>query len=209
MSEKPVLICTMGLPNSGKSTWAKQFSDDHGIPIVNPDSVRLALHGQRFQPEAERFVWATAHVMVKSLFLAGHRVVIVDATNTTRKRRDEWKSDKWDTFFHLFPATKSACIHRARLEDDHDIIPVIDRMAEQWEPLESNEKAGIPLGATGTYSDGKISEDDKGDLRIAIAADRSNKIVRIEFGTPTTWLGLPKESAKELADSLMSKAAQL
>ena len=209
MNEKPILICTMGLPSSGKSTWAKQFSKDHGVPIINPDSVRLAIHGQRFQPNAERFVWATVHAMVHSLFLAGHQLAILDATNTTRKRRDDWQSKHWDTCFYLFPTEKSVCIERAKQEDDEDIIPVIERMAEQWEPLESDEKAGIPLGATGTFSDGKISEDDGGDLRLAVAVDKSSNIVRIEFGKPTAWLGLPKNQAFAFGQMIRDKASEL
>ena len=39
---------------SGKTTWARQ----QGVPIVNRDAIRLALHGQRFEPRAESVVWA-------------------------------------------------------------------------------------------------------------------------------------------------------
>lgn len=42
------LILTIGLPRSGKSTWAKQ----QGCPVVNPDSIRLALHGKAYIQEA-------------------------------------------------------------------------------------------------------------------------------------------------------------
>ena len=71
------LILTVGLPRSGKSTWAMQ----QGYPVVNPDSIRLALHGHRFREESEEHVWAIAKTMVNSLFIAGHDKVIVDATN--------------------------------------------------------------------------------------------------------------------------------
>jgi len=89
------LILTVGLPCSGKSTWALQqtrryASPIYGSPIVCPDQIRLALHGQRFVAMAEPFVWAIARTMVISLFGAGHQKVILDACNTTRKRRDDW-----------------------------------------------------------------------------------------------------------------------
>ena len=35
------LIVMVGLPRSGKTTWARK----QGYPIVNPDSIRLAFHG--------------------------------------------------------------------------------------------------------------------------------------------------------------------
>ena len=92
------LILTVGLPRSGKTTWAKKMN----FPIVNPDSIRLALHGNQFITEAEPMVWEIAKYMVKSLFLAGHNTVILDATNTTVKKRKEWLSKEYDCYFKVF-----------------------------------------------------------------------------------------------------------
>lgn len=122
------LILLAGLPRSGKTTWATQNTT---APIVNPDSIRLALHGQRFAPSAEPFVWAIAKTMVRALFLAGHRTVVLDACNTTAKRRLEWESDDWRTDLHVIETSAVECIRRAVLTGDHDIIPVIKRMAAQ------------------------------------------------------------------------------
>lgn len=135
MPPKPLLICTVGLPRSGKSTWAKK----RNAPIVNPDSVRLALHGQRYASPAEPMVWVIAMYMVKALFLAGHRCVIVDATNTTRKRRDFWQDEGWVTNFHVIDTPEAECIERVPLRDDA-IIPVIERMARGREPLNPDEE---------------------------------------------------------------------
>lgn len=131
------LICTVGLPRSGKSTWAKAA----GHPIVNPDSIRLALHGQRFISEAEPFVWAIAKAMVRSLFLAGHDAVILDATNNTRKRRDEWKSKDWETIFKVIDTPDYQCVDRAIAEGNETILPVIERMSHEHEPLGDDERA--------------------------------------------------------------------
>lgn len=130
-----LLICTVGLPRSGKTTWARSQS----LPIVCPDAIRLAIHGQRFIAEAEAFVWATAKVMAKALFLAGHDTVIVDATNNTRKRRNEWRSTEWDTVFKVIETPTHLCICRAHDEDDQYIVPVIERMADEHEPLGKDE----------------------------------------------------------------------
>lgn len=129
------LICTVGFPRSGKTTWART----QGHPIVNPDSIRLSLHGQRFAVNAEPFVWAIAKVMVRSLFLSGHETVIVDATNTTRKRRDEWIDDGWTTLFKVIETPSGECIRRARSVGDTDIIPIIEKMAAQCELLSPEE----------------------------------------------------------------------
>jgi len=129
---KNKLILMIGLPLSGKSTWAKK----QGHPIVNPDSIRLALHGQRFLSEAEAMVWTIAMYMVKALFLAGHDTVIVDATHTTPKRRDFWKSPEypsWELGYVYNNTAKDVCIARANAVGDTEIIPIIEDMAEKMD----------------------------------------------------------------------------
>lgn len=133
---KHVLIATVGLPRSGKSTWAKKQS----YPVVNPDSIRLAIHGQRFYGPAEPLVWATAKLMVRSLFLAGHKYVILDATNVERKRRDEWISKEWGLFFKHIDTSTETCLERAVATNDADIQPIIRRMSDQFETLGADEK---------------------------------------------------------------------
>lgn len=204
------LLCTVGLPRSGKTTWALAFSKDHGCPIVNPDSIRLAIHGQRFIGQAEPFVWATAQAMVASLFIAGHDSIIVDATHTTRKRREIWKSKDWRTLFVMIDTPKSVCLERAT--GDAEIVPVIERMAAQWEPLseEHGEIAVKTLGATGAFPDGALDLDhDEGEIRLAIAADKKAGVVRVEFGKPLAWLGLPRQEAMQFAEVIRFHAGKL
>lgn len=126
---RKLLIGTVGLPRSGKTTWARS----RGWPIVNPDSIRLALHGVRFRSEAEPMVWVMAKYMVKSLFLAGHDKVILDATNVTVERRRQWSDPDWDVFWQLVDTHPSVCVERARSQDDDLLVPVIERMASQME----------------------------------------------------------------------------
>ena len=118
----------IGLPRSGKSTRAKEL----GYPIVSPDSIRLALHGQRWRSESEPMVWAIAHVMVGSLFQAGHRDVILDACNVTPERRKEWESPEWVCVFHVISTPKEICSMRALDSGKGDLLPVIERMAAAW-----------------------------------------------------------------------------
>jgi hypothetical protein len=124
----------IGFPMSGKSTLAKEM----GFPIVSPDSIRTALHGRSFVSEAEGMVWTIARYIVNALFLAGHDDVILDACNATRKRRDQWKSNKYVRQFHVMPATRGECILRLELcnlvpELESGIRAAIERMDHEFE----------------------------------------------------------------------------
>ena len=123
------LIVTVGLPRAGKSTWARTS----GYPIVNPDSIRLALHGQAYLAEAEPMVWVIAQYMVEALFIAGHETVVVDATNLTKKRRTMWA--KYNPEFKIFDTPRETCIRRAANDNRSDLIPVIKKMDRTKEPV--------------------------------------------------------------------------
>jgi len=129
------LYMTVGLPRSGKTTYSQQT----GFPIVNPDSIRFALHGQRFIGESEPMVWAIARYMVISLFGAGHDAVVLDATNTTVKRRDEWVDKRWRRIFVPIDTDKAVCISRAESLNDTYIIPIIEKMSDQFEQVTCSE----------------------------------------------------------------------
>ena len=117
MSETPNrLIMMIGLPHSGKSTAARQIADGLGCPIVCPDSIRLACYGQvsEFIGQLEPMVWFQAKTMVKALFLSGHKTVILDATNMTIERRNNWASRDWARTFVYMSTEPHECKVRVR-----------------------------------------------------------------------------------------------
>jgi hypothetical protein len=63
------------------------------------------------------------------------------------------------------------------------------------------------LGATGEFPDGKLNDDDEGELRLMISKEGDN--VRIDFGKPISWLALPKEDALTFANLLIKRAEEL
>lgn len=137
---KSLLISMVGLPRSGKSTIVADLAKVWSAPIVRRDDIRLALHGNRYIGLAEPFVKAISLVMIRSLFLSGHKTVICDETNYSRSARDYIKSDEWNTIFHVVPTPASVCMERAIKTNQADLIPVIEEMAARYEPLQEDEK---------------------------------------------------------------------
>lgn len=128
-SMKRILYVMVGLPRSGKSTIAKGLN----CPIVNKDSIRLALHGQIFRQESESMVTAIETLMVDSLLIAGHDKIVIDATNTISSFRDKWRkvAIAYDMTinFIVCNASKVECMERAEYCDRQDLIPVIEKMS--------------------------------------------------------------------------------
>ncbi len=131
-----LLIVLVGLPRSGKSTWAM----DHILPVVSPDAIRATLRASGTPVVPKEMIDHMATFMVRSLFLAGHKRVIVDDPNTTRKLRERWypKADNptWEVVFQHIYTGMDVCIGRA--ERDH--IPVIRQFEDEFEPLEVDER---------------------------------------------------------------------
>ena len=135
-----LLICMMGLPRSGKSTVARKLSRTWGAPIVNRDSVRLAMHGERYLKTAEPLVRVFAKLMVEALFTVGHQILIVDETNLKRSTRDYWRDGEWDVKFLPVETSPAECLRRADAAKDGAIRPVIARMRDYTEVLGGDEE---------------------------------------------------------------------
>lgn len=137
------LIMTVGLPGSGKSTWAKAW----GLPVVSPDAIRAAMYSEalaeknKIIPALERMVWSTAHLMAESLFLAGHQKVVLDACNHRRCYRDEWAMPfhpwAWNSReLVYFDIPIETCLERRPGPLFEEII---NRMHSEFDPVESDE----------------------------------------------------------------------
>ena len=132
------LIMMMGLPRSGKSTWAKA----QGFPIVSPDAIRLALTGQRWWSPIEHQVHATARTMVRALFLAGNDTVILDdaRTSLTKESREKWRASDdvpWKRYVQIIDERKGLCTSRAITAGQLDVIDVIEEMWQYRESVDS------------------------------------------------------------------------
>ena len=126
MDFSKTVVLTCGLPRSGKSTW----SIKQGYPVVNRDSIRLALYGQPYIQEMESFVSNIEEVMVKSLFNAGHKIIIIDATHLKQKYIDYWKN-RYNVCIKYFFTKIEICKERVIDTNKEYLISVIDRMINE------------------------------------------------------------------------------
>ncbi len=67
-----------------------------------------------------------------------------------------------------------------------------------------DKNPGVTLGPTGRHPQGKLNEDDEGELRFAVGHDNGNVI--LDFGKPVVWVGLPPDTADDIADMLKKHA---
>lgn len=87
------MIILIGLPASGKTTWAKDFISqaniDHSWIRVCRDDIRFMLQNVDFIVENEKLVSSIEESTVRTALAFGKSVVI-DATNIKKRYRNQW-----------------------------------------------------------------------------------------------------------------------
>jgi hypothetical protein len=81
--------------------------------------------------------------MVRALFLAGHKTVILDSTTGTRQQRDFFIPSpdvSWYRYVKIVPTSPGTCTLRALGGPYPDLAEVIAFMADNWEPIQSEER---------------------------------------------------------------------
>lgn len=86
----PIFYMTIGIPGSGKSTWASE--QKHTTPVVCPDYIRKQLTGNVSDQTKNAEVWKIAKERVSS-YLEEGRNVILDATNVKMSDRNRFMRD--------------------------------------------------------------------------------------------------------------------
>lgn len=86
----PNFYMLIGLPASGKSTYAKTLAEQENAVIISTDDIRKELFGDEAIQENERYngntVFCAAYDRIKLTMLEGKNIIF-DATNINRKRR--------------------------------------------------------------------------------------------------------------------------
>jgi predicted kinase len=125
----------IGLPRSGKSTWIEQNKTNEAI--ISADDLRYIVYNQRFWSDGEPMMWSIRTMMLKYLMQQGMDIII-DETNSTIARRkaiiDMAKENGYTIIGNVLEkAWVDECVERAMNEGQTDLIPIINRMAYQFE----------------------------------------------------------------------------
>ena len=83
MTDRPRVVLLVGLPGSGKSTWAR----DQGTAVLSSDDVRFLLSDDPTNQLIHGTVFATVRYLLRRRLELGRPVTYIDATNLTRQER--------------------------------------------------------------------------------------------------------------------------
>jgi len=133
------LYITVGLPGSGKSTYAKNFIKDKDVEYLSSDSLR-AIYGK---DETDQSVTSIVFGHIKKTvdeFLKDGKNVLVDATSVNRKERSDYintaKKYGAKVVAIVFKMDRQGLIERnkKRGEQGGRVVPdwVIDKMLNKF-----------------------------------------------------------------------------
>lgn len=128
----------MGLPGSGKSSYAKEYLKDHPEDTIwcSSDQIRKELYGDESIQGNANTVFQTLHKAVSKYLKNGYNV-IYDATNVTRKSRKSIISIGKNIGVHIHGvimwASLEECLNRDNLRDRTVGTQVIDKFIKRWE----------------------------------------------------------------------------
>lgn len=152
---KPIFIMTVGIPGSGKSTWASELEN---VVVISSDDIRKELFGaddKECNGEENAKVFSVASHRVKKYLKRGRNVVL-DATNLNKKRRivflKDLKEQGIDCYkqCELFMTSYEICMEqnkkRERVVPDKDMYKLLSgfqppHKSEGWDAIEVRYRA--------------------------------------------------------------------
>lgn len=128
----PTLYVPVGIPGSGKSTYAKSLS---GVEIISTDGIRSELTGSEENQTQNNRVFKVAHSRLVKALRDGKDVVF-DATNLTRRSRADLlrkMPSGTRAVAILFHTPVDICLKQNQMRERHVPDSVILSMAKRLE----------------------------------------------------------------------------
>lgn len=156
------LIYTIGLPGSGKSTWAREYQKENpNTVLVNKDELRAMLHNSVHSKGREDFVCMMRDFIITTALLKGHDVIVHD-TNFHPSHPESFKKIVDLHNNSLLPKQPRVtlevkdfsdvpleeCIRRDQKRPNYVGEKVIKKMYNQYlkpKPVKVEFKDGLPL----------------------------------------------------------------
>ncbi|HLH38501.1 MAG TPA: ATP-binding protein, partial [Bryobacteraceae bacterium] len=130
---KPKIVVLVGLPGSGKSTYAKNFG-----ATLSSDEIRRLLADDPADQTIHSRVFATLRYLLNQRIKLRRPVTYIDATNLTRRERKPYlklaKRHDCEIEAIFFDAPPEVCRFRNRQRER--VVPeeVIEKMARRLQP---------------------------------------------------------------------------
>jgi predicted kinase len=125
------VILLVGLPGSGKSTWAAE----NGFPALSSDAIRGILADDPTDQSIHKEVFATLRYLVRQRIGIGKKVTCIDATHLTPKERRPYlrmRGVRVEAVYFRIPVELCKARNQRRLRRVPD--EVIDLMAAKLIP---------------------------------------------------------------------------
>lgn len=123
------------MPRCGKSSFCTEWAKEKpNRVIVCSDDIRLALHGQRYEPLAETMVFAIKHIMIRAHIARGS-TVIVDGTHSTEVSIQRLLEIDRGAVAITFDTPMEECIRRANATGQMDLVGPIQRINQQIQKI--------------------------------------------------------------------------
>lgn len=124
----------VGVPGSGKSTYAEKLSKETGAVIISSDNIREELYGDAAIQGDNGKVFGMYYYRAKCLLLEG-KDIILDATNLTKKDRKNIYNRFGNSYhYEAFVCAVPKEVAKERNANRERVVPeeVIDRMYDRF-----------------------------------------------------------------------------